>query len=304
MHSMLDPLASRPHRTRPLQPAREGAPRVVAARGVVPPSGRVPLHAVRQAFDPHEAVTLFPTDRRIYVVLPTRGIVEATGVEGGHRAGCGKALLLARPHRVPCVGQAGAAGLVLHLPRAALQAAASHAFDEPLRLAAVVATFNWEDGAELASRLLVPRGEPLPSKSQDALGRALSESLVKAIAAAGLRPSTFSLAKSVDRALAHVHANPPTAWTVEDLAPIAGVTAATLRKNFRACLGLTVSQVVREARLLWTRRQLASPNESRSVEQLAAAAGFGGAGVLARAYQHRFGETPTRTRIRAFAEGS
>jgi AraC-like DNA-binding protein len=262
------------------------------------------VHAAYRPFPSQRAVTLTPSDSLIYVILPVLGGVVAVTAEDTHQVGAGEALLLARAERVSCVWHPGSAGLVLHIPRASIQAAAARLSDAPCRLAGIVTVFTWKErpaflaGPPFDPSLIDNSLRPAESLERQ---RLLCHSLVQAIEAAGLGRAAFLVAKSVMRALAHVRANPSGAWTVEDLAPIAGVTAATLRKNFRACLGLTVTQVVREARLQWARDQLVSAHESRSIARLAGAAGFGSAGVFARAYQQHFGETPTQTRARAFA---
>lgn len=262
------------------------------------------IQATYRSFVSQRALTLLPSDSLIYVVFPLRGGVVAVTADGAHDAQEGGALLLARAERVTCVWKAGSAGLALQVSRAALQAEAGHMFDEPRRLAGLVAAFDWGErpallaGPPFDARLLA---DELTRDEAQASERSLCESLVRALAAAGLGESAFPVAKSVLRAVQHIRAHPQRAWSGEDLAAVAGVTAATLRKNFRACLGLTVTQVVREARLQWARQALASPHESRSIALLAEAAGFGGASVFARTYQQRFGETPTQTRGRAFA---
>jgi AraC-like DNA-binding protein len=314
MHSSPEPVAM-PGTTCAAQPprraavSRRAAYRVIEAAAPADPIIRLRVGGIHGAYRPfpnQRAVTLTPSDSLIYVILPLVGGVVAATAEDTHEAGAGEALLLARAERVSCVWHPGSAGLVLHIPRAWIQAAAARLFDEPCRLAGAVSVFAWDDrpaflgGPPFEPGLIDNSLRPAASVARQ---RVLCESLVHAIEKAGLGKAAFSVAKSVMRALAHVRANPSGAWTVEDLAPVAGVTAATLRKNFRACLGLTVTQVVREARLQWVRDQLASTHESRSIAALAEAAAFGGAGVLARAYQQHFGETPTQTRARAFASG-
>jgi len=309
MHSKPNAILTAARKAQPAQAAaRRAAPHGVARLPEAPsPATRFRIGGVQaayRAFAPQRALALTPNDSLIYVVLPLRGGVVAVTADRTHGAREGEALLLARAERVTCVWKAGSAGLTLHIPRATIQAEAARMFDEPRRLAAIVAAFDWSDRPAILaeppfdSRLLA--GDLARDEAQ-AGERKLCESLVRAIAAAGLGGPAFPVAKSVLRAVQHIRAHPQRAWTCEDLAPVAGVTAATLRRNFRACLGLTVTQVVREARLQWVRRALASPHESRSIARLAEVAGFGGAGVLARAYQQRFGETPTQTRGRAFA---
>jgi AraC-like DNA-binding protein len=245
-----------------------------------------------------QAVTLTPSESMVYVILPTRGSAVAVTADGTHEAEVGAALLLGREDQVDCVWRAGSAGLILHLPRAAIQAEAARFFGEPRRLASIVCVFGWTD------RPVMLKGPPFPvdRSAEEVMDheRALCASLIHALVAAGYGRSAFPIARSVMRAIAHVRTHPQGNWTVEDLAPIAGVTAATLRRNFRSCLGMTVTRVVRDARLLWVRQQLASATESRSIAELSGAAGFATPSMLARAYHLHFGETPSQTRARAF----
>lgn len=310
MHSMSDPIIPAPCMVRSTQPAWRSlasrclSPRPVEASAAEATRLRVgDIQAVYRPFPAQRTIALTPSDSQIHVVLPALGTAVAVTADDTYEIGAGEALLLARVECVSCVWQAGSAGLVLQMPRAAIQAEATRLFEEPRRLAGIVSVFEWRDRPSLLAGPPFDAGLLDNRLDQDEAierQRALCVSLVRAVAAASLGRSAFPVAKSVLRALTHVRANPHGAWTVEDLAPVAGVTAATLRKNFRTCLDQTVTQVVREARLAWVRQQLGSPHESRSIARLAEAAGFSGAGVLARAYQQHFGETPTQTRTHAF----
>ncbi|MEN3745856.1 AraC family transcriptional regulator [Sphingomonas sp. HF-S3] len=243
------------------------------------------------------SVMVAPTDGMVHVVVPVRGSVTVWTVDGRHEVEQGRALLLARPDEVRCVWHTDSDGLILSLPRPAIQAVASTLFDEPRRLASIACSFAWSDRpAWMSGPVAGEAGDP-------ARERLLCISLVRALEREGLAKAAFPVAGSVLRAIRHIRANPQKAWTVADLAPLAGVTVATLRKNFRACLGTSVTHVVRDVRLDWVRERLRSGNETRSVGQLGEAAGFGGAALLARAYQQRFAETPTQTRANAFKGG-
>jgi len=104
---------------------------------------------------------------------------------------------------------------------------------------------------------------------------------------------------SVRRAMDHLHQGSALDCTAEQLAGVAGVTLPVLRRNFKNCLGLTLTQFMLEARLQWARERLGSNTESRSIAELAAVIGLSGV-RFSRVYQRIFGETPTRTRMRAF----
>ena len=110
----------------------------------------------------------------------------------------------------------------------------------------------------------------------------------------------FPVARSVQRAVDHLRAHPCHGLSIHDLAQVAGVTTGTLRRNFRACLGVTATQLIQQIRVEWVRSRLESATESRSISELSLAAGFGAPGMMSRAYQRRFGETPSQTRARAF----
>lgn len=260
-------------------------------------------NAAFRQFPAQRAIALAPSDSLVHVIVPLRGSVVAVTADDTYEAGEGGALLLGRAERASCVWQGGSVGLFLNIPRSVIQAAASQLFDEPRRLASFVSAFDWRDRPIWTVK---PSAHLAASHRSDEAGHelqsALCVSLVRALEMAGLARAAFPVAKSVLRALEHVRRHPQEPWAVEDLSPIAGVTAATLRKNFRSCLGLTITQVVRDARLDWVRDRLGSCNESRSVGQLAQAAGFGTAAMLARAYQQRFAETPTQTRTNAFRQ--
>ncbi|EDX79522.1 transcriptional regulator, AraC family protein [Brevundimonas sp. BAL3] len=89
------------------------------------------------------------------------------------------------------------------------------------------------------------------------------------------------------------------AWDVETLAAAVGVTRETLRKNFRAGLGVTVAGFIRSVRLDWANERLISGRETRSVADIAVAAGFRSSSTFSRAYFERFGINPSLARARA-----
>lgn len=88
-------------------------------------------------------------------------------------------------------------------------------------------------------------------------------------------------------------------WGLDDLARRAGVTATTLQRGFRECIGTTVSAYAKMVRLREARGRLVDLRESRPIAAIAVAAGFANADRFARAYHQLFGETPTQTRSRA-----
>src|SRR3546814_12428854 len=72
-----------------------------------------------------------------------------------------------------------------------------------------------------------------------------------------------------------------------------GVTADTLRKGFRACLGVTVKEYIQSVRLDWAHERLSSARECRSIAELAVAAGFNDGPNFSRSFVRRFGDPPS-----------
>ncbi|MDQ8757550.1 AraC family transcriptional regulator [Sphingosinicella sp. LHD-64] len=243
------------------------------------------------------------TEAFVHVVASLQGTIVAGSEGGGREIGAGSAILLARPGRSECLCSAEASALLLRIPRPAIQAVASRRLGAPRRLAFIDRGFVWLPMTGPDGRPVVdPAGFARAAMRGDGRCKELEtiESLVEAVCTGQDRDLVFPIAGSVHRAATHMHAHPQRVWNVDDLVPIAGVTAATLRRNFRACLGTTVAGLSREIRLDWFNAQLRSPTESRSIGRLAAVAGFDPSGRLTRLYQERFGETPSRTRARAF----
>lgn len=240
----------------------------------------------------------------VHVLAPLRGGLRVTGEDGVRTIAMGEALLVGRTDRLICEWQGDAAALVLAIPRQSLQIAAFGLLRQARRLAAVNLVVDWDwtlagsrDAAqdyEAFTRALLDLDG---AEAEGLIARTLVASLVKAHG----RDSALPTARSVQRALDSIANAPDLAWSVEQLAGMAGVTTAVLSRNFRLCVGVTVAQISRDARLDWLRGQLRSAHESRSIGQLAVAAGYATAGQLARAYQRQFGETPTQTRAQAFA---
>lgn len=106
------------------------------------------------------------------------------------------------------------------------------------------------------------------------------------------RAATFARAE-LDRGAAGGDCN------LDDLARRAGVTATTLQRGFRDCIGTTVAAYAKMVRLREARGWLVDLRESRPIAAIAIAAGFTSAGRFTHAYRKLFGETPTETRSKA-----
>lgn len=87
--------------------------------------------------------------------------------------------------------------------------------------------------------------------------------------------------------------------SAEDLVSASGVSESTLRRALHARTGETLSQLIMTIRLDQAWAWLSTNRESRTQAEIAAALGFRAAGVFARAYRRRFGETMSQTRRRA-----
>jgi AraC-like DNA-binding protein len=253
---------------------------------------------------PHErTVSLVSTETMVRIAVPVTGSAIVVSEDETVVLGTGSALLSAAACRTTSIWAPGSSAVFLDVPRAVIQAHASRMTGEPRRLAAFEHIFRWS--SDLLDAVPFPAAfcaNANPFGAEEVLlGRRVLASLVEALQADPAAPTLFPVARSVRRAVDHIRADPQHASSIHDLAQVAGVTAGTLRRNFRACLGVTVTQLAQQLRLEWVRSRLESPTESRAIGDLALAAGFGASGMLTRAYQRRFGETPSQTRARAFA---
>ncbi len=248
--------------------------------------GRVELD--HRLFGRQRAVSITPTEAMVHVLVPLAGHAVIVGNGESHTLEPGMALLIAGTEKITSVWVAGSRALILHVPRASIQAVSSRLYGNSRRLAAIDCRFA------LVAQAVVP------DDAAEMTEKRILETLVDALRASPQEAVLFPLARSVQRAVDHIRANPVLSWTIADLAAVAGVTAGTLRRNFSTCLGMSVTQLVLQARIEWVRGRLESVTESRSIGELSIAAGFGASGMLNRTYQRHFGETPSQTRTRAF----
>jgi len=258
-----------------------------------------PLELDYRFFPKQRALTITPTEADVHIVVPLSGKAVAVDHEKSVTLNAGQGLLLAAASRASCVWAPGSAGLLLHVRRAVIQAEASHILGNPRRLAMINLAFRWPCDALTAYGVGQSVGKTggLP---EGRLAKGVLASLIGALLSGPQGEDPFPVARSVQRAVEQIRANPNHSWSLHDLAAAAGVTAATLQRNFRTCLGVTVTQLVQTIRLEWVRSRLESVTESRAIGELSLASGFGASGMLNRAYQRHFGETPSQTRSRAF----
>lgn len=256
-------------------------------------------------FERERSIHLTASDRTIHLIVPVEGSVSAIpeGLFGAVRPG--QAILLAGRQTATLTWAAGAAGAIVSLPRHRLQAHASRLFGEPLRLAPVNSRLERLDEAGGLVDILQSLWRLSPARLGGAEHEAASQFTrrlaLAVVEAVGRDRSSGALtpAHSVRRAIDHVRASAPAELGIACLAAAAGTTERTLRDNFRAVLGQSVQAFVQEARLQWAHDRLGSAQDNRSIEAFATAAGFRNSRSFARAYQGKFGQTPSLTRARA-----
>lgn len=99
----------------------------------------------------------------------------------------------------------------------------------------------------------------------------------------------------VKRAEDFLRAHPDREITVSELAAISGVSLRALQEGFRRFRHVTLTEAIRDARLIYWRRLLESPPDGAGVGTLAMAAGLMHLGRAAALYAKRYGETPSET---------
>jgi AraC-like DNA-binding protein len=110
------------------------------------------------------------------------------------------------------------------------------------------------------------------------------------------------LAPEVARVVTAVLRDPAHPWTLEGLAGLAHLSRSSLGERFRATLGLSPLQFVREARMRVARELLSDPD--RSVTQVAFAVGYGSVAAFSRAFTSVHGMTPRCWRAGSRPDGA
>lgn len=103
--------------------------------------------------------------------------------------------------------------------------------------------------------------------------------------------------RTIRRVLEFIHSSTDTAFSVADLAEVAGVSERSLHAAFRRQLGTSPMSYVRRHRLERVREELLSldPAAGVTVTDVALRHGFAHTGRFAAAYRERFGEPPSAT---------
>jgi AraC-like DNA-binding protein len=95
----------------------------------------------------------------------------------------------------------------------------------------------------------------------------------------------------VASALALIHNDYATPWTLETLARASGASRATLARNFSATVGTTPMRFLAERRLAVAEGLLRRTNAS--LDEVASQVGYGSAFSLSKAFKRAFGAAPT-----------
>ena len=111
--------------------------------------------------------------------------------------------------------------------------------------------------------------------------------------------ATVPLPRDVRQALALLKDNPERDHSVKELAKTCGVASTTLQKHFRAFLGQSPLEALRDIRLDLARRELLLGHVGNGVTEVATRVGFGHLGRFAGWYLQRYGESPSETLRRA-----
>lgn len=107
--------------------------------------------------------------------------------------------------------------------------------------------------------------------------------------------SSDVLPRSVRRAVDAMHANAGHAWTVGELAAVAGVSNRTLQRQFLAFLRKTPGAMLRDISFERARRELLQGSPGAKVMDIALRSGFPHCGRFSVEYRRRYGETPSQT---------
>ncbi|MCU0619701.1 MAG: AraC family transcriptional regulator [Gemmatimonadaceae bacterium] len=120
-----------------------------------------------------------------------------------------------------------------------------------------------------------------------------------AMTAAGDRGAGWSHAvrdPQVRDAVARLHADPAQPWTLASLAQAVGCSRSALAERFRAAMGEPPLAYLRRVRLQRAMRLLT--DSDRTLEQVAAAVGYGDAFGFSKAFKRAIGESPGEFRKR------
>jgi AraC-like DNA-binding protein len=110
-------------------------------------------------------------------------------------------------------------------------------------------------------------------------------------------PERAAEPRFIRRAAAYVDAHAAEPLSVADIARAVGISVRALQAGFLKHRRMSPMEFLRDRRLDLAHRRLLTPSPE-SVTDIAIACGFSHLGRFSQAYRARFGETPSRTRIR------
>lgn len=251
------------------------------------------------------SVDYHPAPSRAILLLPLTDELQLFGCNERHHCPAGTAFFYSREETLSAVWRQSSWGLAIHLPRDRLNAAASALLRDGRRLAFAARLLGSGRGVEQSvERFLAALGTGALQQSPSAIAfeanfyRTLASRIIEIGAGDEIMPPV----RIVSEAMRLVRENHAEAFDIDRLATMVGVTAGTLRKGFRICLGMTVKEYIQTVRLEWAHERLFSSRESRTIAEIAVAAGFNDGPHFSRSYLRRFGEPASQTRARAVHE--
>lgn len=278
---------------------------LAAVRGL----GRYRLHMGDLIVDmrsapPYSGIEHRVAGHRALLLLPLCGDLEL--VSGSRHYTCPQGLpfLFAREESVTASWSEGSWCLAVHFRRDRLNAAASAILGDAHKLAPIassLATTAESRPLEQTLSLLLAFLADMEEHQRSVL-LAAEANFYRRLAGrlvTDLDARHFTPVRAVSDAMRLVRLDHSRNFDTEGLAALVGVTAQTLRKGFRYCLGLSVSEYVQGVRLDWARTRLTSLRDSRPISDIAKASGFSETPPFSRAYLKRFGEPPSQTRANA-----
>ena len=200
--------------------------------------------------------------------------------------------------------------LAVKIDRAVLESELAQMLDAPIGTPVHLSTFDVRRGVGAQWTHLVrliatdaALGDGLTH--HPAVRRRLRESLVSGLLlAAGHRyrdrlddPQVkLAAPRTVRRVTEAIHAEPGTAFTLGDLAVIAGVGRRSLQDSFQRHLGLSPMTYLRDVRLTHAHRELLAADPGAvNVAEIAYRWGFAHLGRFAASYRDRYGVSPSMT---------
>jgi AraC-like DNA-binding protein len=115
-----------------------------------------------------------------------------------------------------------------------------------------------------------------------------------------LSASDNSASARVNAACEYMQAHAHEALTVQQIANAVGIGPRHLQSAFRDITGMSPREKLTEIRLEYVHAKLTGPEEGTTVSNTALDCGFAHLGRFAAAYRQRYGESPTRTLLRAY----